>query len=67
MKLAKLLKRNQHTTPDCEDCAEGIEHQVFITAPPGWGSIMKCSKDSRRHGTKVRTPDDISRLRASRQ
>lgn len=52
--------------PDCEFCAEGVEHRVFITSPPGWGSVMGCSAATRPHGVIVNTPEEIARLRAER-
>lgn len=52
--------------PDCEFCAEGVEHRVFITSPPGWGSVMSCSGEARRHGVIVQTQEEAERLRAQR-
>lgn len=52
--------------PDCNLCAQGEAHQVFITSPPGWGSVMGCSAATRPHGVIVSTPEDIARLRAER-
>lgn len=53
-------------TNECTLCEDGTPHHVFVTAPPGWGSIMTCSYNSRRHGVVVRNEDDIAQLRAER-
>lgn len=51
---------------ECTLCADGIAHHVFITSPPGWGSIMTCSHNSRRQGVVVRNDDESAHLRAQR-
>lgn len=58
--------RNLDPNP-CVLCADGVDHQVFITAPPGWGSLMPCSPTSRRHGVTVSSKEDVLHLRASRR
>lgn len=59
--------RRAHAGQDlCDLCEEGIEHRVFITAPPGWGSVMPCSPFGRRNGVIVQTDEDIIRIRATR-
>lgn len=48
----------------CRLCIDDVEHQIFITAPPGWGSIMPCSATSRSHGLIVLDRLEIQKLRA---
>lgn len=62
---AKRHDMNRPVDP-CHLCADGVEHRVFITAPPGWASVMDCSADTRRNGVIVRNKEDIARLRAER-
>lgn len=50
----------------CAFCADGIDHRVFITAPPGWGSLMPCSETTRAHGIAVADESKLLRLRESR-
>lgn len=54
------------TSPECPLCAQGEAHRVFITAPPGWGSVMKCSAATRPHGVIVRSQEEATHLRAER-
>lgn len=51
---------------DCVFCRDEIDHQVFITAPPGWGSIMPCSEATRSNGIAVADRGELLRLRESR-
>lgn len=58
----------ERTRPDeCALCEDGTLHHVFITAPPGWGSIMTCSSGSRRQGVVVRNDEEITQLRNQRR
>ena len=69
MKLLGFLRRNapEAPAPDaCDLCSRGVPHRVFVTAPPGWGSVMKCSPSTRRNGVVVRTDEEIARLQAER-
>lgn len=50
----------------CGACDAGLEHERFIVAPPGYGSVMPCSDATRPHGVTVFTQDDIRALRAQR-
>lgn len=43
-----------------------VLHKVFVTVPPGWGSVMACTPMSRRGGVLVYDEDDVARLRAQR-
>lgn len=38
--------------------------RVFITAPPGWGSIVGANESSIRHGIVFRTEEELERIRA---
>lgn len=69
VKLLGFLRRNvpEAPAPDaCDLCSRGEAHQVFITSPPGWGSVMPCSEETRRHGVIVQTQEEVKRLRAQR-
>ena len=69
MKMLGFFHRNVPETPAqdvCDLCSRCVPHRVFITAPPGWGSVMKCSPSTRRNGVVVRTDEEIARLRAER-
>lgn len=48
-----LRARRKKPAPDCELCERGVEHNVFITAPPGRGDIAPCSPVTRQHGIVV--------------
>lgn len=50
----------------CSACQSGDAHEVFVTAPPGWGSVMPCSPLTRKNGVLVFTKQDILHLRAVR-
>lgn len=62
----------RHTATDanrgdeCTLCVEDAPHHVFITAPPGWGSIMPCSQNTRQQGVVVRSDEESAQLRAER-
>lgn len=51
---------------DCQLCGDEVDHDVFITAPPGWGSVMACSASTRRNGVVVTSDDDVAMLRSER-
>lgn len=50
---------------NCKMCDDGSDHQVFITSPPGWGSLMRCSPESRSRGVLVTDEESISRMHRS--
>lgn len=52
---------------ECTLCADGTPHHVFITSPPGWGSIMTCSYNSRQQGVVVRNHEEITQLHNQRR
>ena len=60
-----LLHRRhpQKSGEACEACETGTAHRVFITSPPGWGSVMPCSAITRRSGVLVFSDEDIRVLR----
>lgn len=47
----------------CGLCDLAVEHRVFITSPPGWGSVMPCSEVTRRHGVAVLDEQEAGRMR----
>lgn len=51
---------------DCDFCVESVDHEVFVTCPPGWGSVMPCSESTRKNGVVVMNGADVARLRAER-
>lgn len=51
--------------PECALCAAGQWHRVFITVPPGWGSLMECRADARRNGRIVCSLEEASEVRAA--
>lgn len=50
----------------CKLCIDDIKHEIFITAPPGWGSVMPCSEATRPHGVVVMDELAVRALRAQR-
>lgn len=48
--LVLRSRRRPTAKTDCPLCIDGRSHHVFITAPPGYGSLMPCTPDSRRRG-----------------
>jgi len=61
-----LLLRVRGNTPKrlgCEACAAGVAHWVFITEPPGFGSVMPCSPSARRSGVVIYSLDEARMLR----
>lgn len=50
----------------CKLCIDDVKHEIFITAPPGWGSVMPCSEVTRPHGIVVMDELAIRELRAQR-
>lgn len=62
----KRPKKRDPEPRSCTLCARGLDHLVFITAPPGWGSMVTCSPTTRRYGVVVRDQDEIDTLRAER-
>lgn len=58
-RLAPLVDRPGCGCPTPTD----VPHEVFVTAPPGWGSVMACTPASRAAGVVVTDPDDVARLR----
>lgn len=60
-----LLRGRRKVVPDrsCGACNAGIPHSVFITGPPGFGSIMPCSWATRRSGAVIFSDEDARALR----
>lgn len=52
------------STVDCEHCDSGVEHQVFVTTPPGFASVVECSVHTRPNGVIVFNDDDVMSLRS---
>lgn len=58
MSLVLIMRaRSQETiantdTTGCPHCGwdSDAEHEIFITAPPGYGSIMSCNEVTAKHG-----------------
>lgn len=55
------------SAPACLLCAQAVWHRVFITAPPGWGSVMRCSQATRGHGVVVTNQGQLEELRLQRR
>lgn len=51
---------------ECDLCLSGEKHNVFITEPPGWGSVMSCNNNTRKNGVIVTSEEEIKELRSSR-
>lgn len=47
----------------CTLCDTGVWHMVFVTVPPGWGSIMPCNENTRKNGVIVKSNAEIDELR----
>lgn len=63
-----LLHRIKSAGPEldlCHLCVHKVAHQVFITAPPGWGSVMPCSDATRGSGVIVSTREEMVLMRSS--
>ncbi|MHA3724225.1 hypothetical protein ACXR2T_10135 [Leucobacter sp. HY1910] len=46
-----LRSRRQAATEDeCLLCRAGAVHEVFVTVPPGWGSVVPCTAENRKNG-----------------
>lgn len=58
---------NTRLDDECALCEDGTPHHVFITAPPGWGSVVACSFSSRQQGVVVRNHEEITQLRNQRR
>lgn len=56
-----------HIEPVCQHCREKREHREFITAPPGWGSVLDCTGTPRPHAVVIFTDEDARALRAHRR
>lgn len=63
--LLHRAKNNQPEADGCQLCLREVLHQVFITAPPGWGSIMPCSTLTRGSGVIVTTTEEMALMRGS--
>lgn len=50
----------------CSSCDAGEWHRIFITAPPGWASVMPCGEATRPHGVVVLNDQQIQDMRDSR-
>lgn len=68
--LVLIQRSRRHVTDGsvdgCHFCAESIDHEVFVTCPPGWGAVMACSESTRKNGVVVMNGVDVARLRAER-
>lgn len=66
--LVLLYRGRRHfdRDPGCTLCASGLEHQVFITEPPGWGSVMPCSEQTRNNGVVILDAIESAQLRRSK-
>lgn len=40
------------------DCGITVPHKVFVTAPPGWGSLVPCTPQARVTGIRVTVEAD---------
>jgi len=65
-----LIHRSRRVSPavpeGCKLCIDDVKHEIFITAPPGWGSVMPCSEATRPHGVVVMDELAVRVLRAPR-
>lgn len=65
-----LLQRSRHrhktNRQGCVVCSAGVEHEVFITNPAGFGSIMGCTPATREHGVPIFSTEDARILRTLR-
>lgn len=63
-----LRGRTQKAAPtQCPACTAGIAHRIFVTSPPGWGSVMRCTPASRPEGVVIFCQDEARTLRAQRR
>lgn len=61
-----LLVRARHRKPErkvCAACTAGVAHWVFMTEPPGFGSIVACSPIARRSGILIFSSEEARALR----
>lgn len=66
-----LVLRSRRWTPaapvvQCGLCEQGAWHRVFVTAAPGWGSVMTCNGQRPRYGVIVSDPDQLVQMRMQR-
>lgn len=59
-------QQTQNQAEQCPVCAAGIAHRVFVTSPPGWGSVMRCTPASRPAGVIVYSREEVQALRRHR-
>lgn len=50
----------------CPSCESQEWHRVFVTGPPGYGSVVPCNPASRKTGVPVWNERDIENLRSKR-
>lgn len=50
----------------CPSCESQELHRVFVTEPPGYGSVVPCNPASRKTGVLVWNERDIENLRSKR-
>lgn len=48
-----ILLRRSHNLEPSDDCGHPGTHMIFITAPPGYGTIVDCSPETARHGVPI--------------
>lgn len=63
---SRLVARGSARESACSYCDAGEWHRIFITAPPGWASVMPCSEATRPHGVVVTSDQQIQDMRDSR-
>lgn len=66
--IVLILRRRSHrgSQETCWACEDEIDHGVFITASPGWGSVMPCSAVTRKAGVLVLSTEEALTLREER-
>lgn len=58
--------RSRPPPPKCPVCREGKEHGLFVTAPPGWGTIKECDGNPPPWTVIYTSAEELSALRAQR-
>lgn len=65
--LLRARTRAPAAAAGCQACAAGLDHEVFVTDPAGFGSIMPCTPAARRAGVVIFSTEHARALRALRQ
>lgn len=50
----------------CPLCADGADHRLFVTSPPGWGSVVECPGRVREDTVVVTDEDQLVLLRSQK-